>query len=731
MPNKIHLFSQRFFAFILVILLFISTLYSSNLAVYAADNTINFQSGPQIPYGDYVTTRMTFDGNNTAYCVEPMKKTPPVGTYSYSLLSKDSPLRKALYYLNGGYGYEKIVKDKYFSGWSDNDSYVIGHLVVAYIYAGYSENTGAFYGAPQNFITKAKEVASAIKELPDAPDSFRAFIVPGNGNQTLAGSWYQKPYGWIEIKKTSANPDLTTGNSNYSLEGAKYGIYQGDKLLDTLTTDKNGYAKSKALEDGSYTLKELEASTGYIVDTKSYNVTVTPEQTTTADVKEVPQNNPMDLLIQKLDKELSANAPQGSASLADAEFTVKFYTQLSDTDPADSGVEPVRIWIFKTNASGELKFSKEALVSGDDLYQTSDGSAFCLPFGTVTVQETKAPTGYTLNETIHVQKITGTSKTETISVYQSADVEEQIFRGGVKLQKRDFETKEAAAQGAGTLKNAEFTITSLNENPVLVDGKTYAKDEVVYTLTTDENGMASTSDDLLPYGHYRLDETKAPAGYLNEGVISREFDITENGKIVELTDAESAILNQPIRGDLELIKVSDGDLKRLANVPFKITSLTTGESHIIITDENGYASTSSTWNKHTTNTNQGKNPDDGVWFGSSSPDDSKGALLYDKYRIEEQSCDANQGMELLTLDIKVYKNNVTVNLGTMTDDVIPDIPEVIEETPSNDTPNSPSVSSPVKTGDDMPILLYVGIGGGALLLAVILAIIYYRKRKQK
>lgn len=243
--------------------------------------------------------------------------------------------------------------------------------------------------------------------------------------------------------------------------------------------------------------------------------------------------------------------------------------------------------------------------------------------------------------------------------------------------------------------------------------------------------MVSTSDNLLPYGHYRLDETKAPAGYLNEGVISREFNITENGKIVELTDADSAILNQPIRGDLELIKVSDGDLKRLTNVPFKITSLTTGESHIIITDENGYASTSSTWNKHTANTNQGKNPDDGVWFGSSSPDDSKGALLYDKYRIEEQSCDANQGMELLTLDIKVYKNNVTVNLGTMTDDVIPDIPEVIEETPSNDTPNSPSVSSPVKTGDDMPILLYVGIGGGALLLAVILAIIYYRKRKQK
>lgn len=730
MLNKIHLSSQRFFAFILALLLVISTLYSSNLAVYAANNTINFQPGSHIPYGDYFTTRMTFDGNNTAYCVEPKLKTPPAGTYSYSLLSKDSPLRKALYYLNGGYGYEKIVRDKYFNNWSDDDSYVIGHLVVAYIYAGYSENTGAFYGAPQNFITKAKEVASAIKELPDVPDSFRAFIIPGNGNQTLAGSWYQKPYGWIEIKKSSANPELTTGNDNYSLENAKYGIYQDDKLLDTLITDKNGYAKSKALEDGNYTLKEIEASTGYIIDTKSYNITITPEQTTTAEVKEIPQNNPMDLLIQKLDKELTTNSPQGSASLADAEFTVKFYTQLSDVDPADSGAEPARTWVFKTNTSGELNFSEEALVSGDNLYHTSNGSVLCLPFGTVTIQETKAPTGYELNEMIYVQKITGTSKTETISVYQSADIEEQIFRGGVKIQKRDIETKEDTAQGSGTLKDAEFTITSLNENAVLVDGETYGKDQVVYTIVTDENGTASTPDNLLPYGHYRLDEVTAPAGYLNEGIISREFDITENGKIVELTDADSAILNQPIRGDLELIKVSDGDLKRLANVPFKITSLTTGESHIIVTDENGYASTSSAWNKHTTNTNQGESSEDGIWFGSSSPDDSKGALLYDKYRIEEQSCDANQGMELLSLDIKVYKNNVTVNLGTMTDDVIPDIPEVIEETPPDDTPSTPSVSSPVKTGDDMPILLYVGVALGALLLAGILAIIYYRKRKQ-
>ena len=154
---------------------------------------------------------------------------------------------------------------------------------------------------------------------------------------------------------------------------------------------------------------------------------------------------------------------------------------------------------------------------------------------------------------------------------------------------------------------------------------------------TDEKGLASTAKDALPYGHYRVDETKAPEGYLNEGRISLEFDITEDGKIVELTETGSSIENQVIRGDLELVKVSDGDLSRLAGVPFTITSKTTGESHTIVTDQNGYASTSAEWNKHTSNTNRGETAEDGIWFGTSEPDDSKGALIYDTYTMKSSA----------------------------------------------------------------------------------------------
>ena len=124
------------------------------------------------------------------------------------------------------------------------------------------------------------------------------------------------------------------------------------------------------------------------------------------------------------------------------------------------------------------------------------------------------------------------------------------------------------------------------------------------------------------------------------------------------------------RGDLEFVKVSDGDLNRLANVPFKLTSLTTGESHILVTDKNGYASTSAEWNLHTANTNRGETAEDGIWFGTSTPDNSKGALIYDDYELEELRCEANKGMKLLKFKVSVYKDSVTIPLGTLTDDRI-------------------------------------------------------------
>ena len=551
MIQKLKKKSKRVLAFILSLITILTAFSTSETTVFAADGTLHFNSGESIPYGDYFTTRMTFDGANTAYCLEPLKKTPETGNYQYNFLPQNSPIRKALYYLNGGYGYETITKEQCFHGWSDTDSYVIGHLALAYIFDNYNEGGGAFHGAPASFITKTKEVVDVINSLPSPPKSFRAFILPADNHQTLAGSWYEKPYGWIELYKSSANGQVSDGNGNYSLKGAKYGIYQGDSQVAVLTTNEDGYAKSGELEEGSYIVREIEASSGYAIDTKSYDVTVKSDVTETLKVKEVPKNNPIDLVLQKIDAETKQAKAQGAASLENAEFTIKFFAEQMDTDPEESGKKPIKTWVFRTDKDGKVKFTKEYLLSGDEFYYQLDGETPCLPLGTVTIQETKAPEGYFANENVFVQKIVGEGAKETVSCYHAASVPEQIFRG-----------------------------------------------------------------------------------------------------------------------DLEFVKVADGELNRLANIPFAITSKTTGESHTIVTDKNGYASTSSEWVKHTQNTNQGVSSSDGIWFGTSQADDSKGALLYDTYVIEEQRCKENEGMDLLKFEVTIYKDSVVVQLGTLTNDKI-------------------------------------------------------------
>ena len=139
--------------------------------------------------------------------------------------------------------------------------------------------------------------------------------------------------------------------------------------------------------------------------------------------------------MQKIDSETGEGAAQGNASLAGAEFTVKYYTVQSDDDPAASGTEPERTWVFRTDEEGRIEFTSEYLVSGDEFYYQMDGTTPCVPLGTVTVQETKAPEGYLLNEAVFVQKIVAGGTLETVECYQTTIVADQVYRGDLEFVK--------------------------------------------------------------------------------------------------------------------------------------------------------------------------------------------------------------------------------------------------------------------------------------------------------
>ena len=514
------------------------------------------------------------------------------------------------------------------------------------------------------------------------------YIYSGKG-QELGQFWAKLAVGNATLKKASDNSSITDGNGIYSIAGATYGVY-ADKdcknQIATLTTDESGNTETVEVRAGTLYVKELSAPAGYKVDKNVYSLKLEAGKTATLNVSDTPKATDTLIELFKIDMETQKHNAQGDASLEGAEFTWKYYDGFYTKDNLPA--QATRTWVTKTIAETDsegavhyvTRLADKYKVSGDSFYTQAGKNV--LPLGTLTVEETKAPDGYLLDgaymqadgseeqiKGLYVTQIVEDGDLAVLSGSNKYKVSDKVIRGGVKIQKRDLETGDTSGQGSATLKDAEFSITSLNDSPVLVEGKLYKKNEVVKKIRTGIDGIASTSADLLPYGNFRIVESEAPEGYLTDGAKPIDFSITENGKIVDLTGKDTSIYNQVKRGDIEGVKIGAGTHQRLADVPFRITSKTTGESHVIVTDKNGQFSTSSDWASHKHNTNAGQTSEDGIWFGASEPDDSKGALLYDTYIIEELRCESNEGFQLIPpFEIIVSRNNLVIDLGTLTDD---------------------------------------------------------------
>ena len=129
---------------------------------------------------------------------------------------------------------------------------------------------------------------------------------------------------------------------------------------------------------------------------------------------------------------------------------------------------------------------------------------------------------------------------------------------------------------------------------------------------------------------------------------------------------------------------------RFANVAFKLISETTGEEHIVVTDENGEVRTTTEWNPHSQNTNGNDGVEDeaawddhaGTWFGLTTEgwmvetQDGLCALPFDTYTVEELRCSGNQGYDLVRVEhVTISRNNTTIYLGTL-DDQFEGVPEI-------------------------------------------------------
>ena len=427
-------------------------------------------------------------------------------------------------------------------------------------------------------------------------------ISDGNGANQTHGSWTQESvdtlkysvdwldFGWIDLIKKSANEDITNNNGCYSLEGAVYGIYSDGVKVDEITTDKNGYAKSAILPVGNYTVKEITASTGYDLDENTYNVTVVKDQTVRADSNETPGNDPVAITLTKNDAE-TKGMPQGDATLEGAEFTIKYYDGFFTKDNLPE--KATRTWVLKTVKRPNGLYVANFTTTGslikdksDELYY-QDGMP-TLPLGTISIEETKAPTGYllkgnTLNVTDNATGITSTVEdtnyvAQITKEYQGAklqfgnDANELVVTEKVKKQQiQIFKSgyRNGMSEVVKGLQGAEFTWKLKSE----VDHVGWDNATTYDVITTGEDGWAITKD--LPYGQYIVRETKTPKDFYT----NPDFFVSVTKDTSEIkNDADKVkkviLNNRPVETQLKLVKQDEetGKTVSLNSASFKIVA---------------------------------------------------------------------------------------------------------------------------------------------------------------
>lgn len=462
--------------------------------------------------------------------------------------------------------------------------------------------------------------------------------------------------GKLCIKKTSANPAITDNNPCYSLQGAEYGVYKteadakADKnKVNTLTIGKydssekyKDWSNEIELDEGTYYVKETKNPKGYALNNSVVSVVVKANESSwigsNGEFKDYPQNDPINILLGKIDKETNKNKPQGSASLAGAEFTVKYYKGLYDSDPAKSGQIPARSWVLKTNENGFCDLSDAYKISGDKFYYDSN-KIIVLPIGTITIQESKAPVGYFINNEVFVRKITSSGNAERVETFNMPTVNEKVIKFNIKKVQAGTSTPVSGAVFRHTLPNGstedlttngsgEITITGLASGTHKIkeikspDGYQLNPNEVVFNVASGTGTITFTSGTNSLVTHGTKDSGD---GYATFGNKVNPFNLkitktNEHGKVLKgaefrlYSDADCKnVVDTQISDDKGLLTFKNLDVEK--TYYFKETKAPQG--YRIPVDENGNAYVHSVYVKATPQTNTFEFTVDGIKYDTS------------------------------------------------------------------------------------------------------------------
>ena len=324
--------------------------------------------------------------------------------------------------------------------------------------------------------------------------------------------------GLARIKKVSSDDSITSALGTYALRDARFSIWRDEACTISasdavLTTQDDGMTPPAELEAGTYWVREDSAPAGFAKSDALMSFSVDPGETTVVEFVDRALYVETSILARKV---TAASDDTSTPPLANAEFTVRYYDGYHDINSLPSS--PVRTWVLRSDANGNITLNDNTKVSGDSFY-TNANNVPVIPLGTIAIQETKAPEGFFLegqtpdseaNYTApcHVYTITGSGG------FDAPIIANQIRRAGISIQKHDSTTGNTP-QGDATLAGMRFQVVNANQTPVMVNNVSYEPGAVIGSeLVTNKQGQASTPADYLPLGTYEIRESSSGESYV-------------------------------------------------------------------------------------------------------------------------------------------------------------------------------------------------------------------------
>ena len=470
------------------------------------------------------------DGN-TAYCVNPLQPIPGNGNYTPTQLNNDS-LMKVLYYGYGGIGFNNTIKAKMDSYHNNQNINVTGKD----LYYGLTRRCAAkAYGSNYKFSyyddwnNAIDNFYAYVQALPK-PSGCKVYVINQNNTTQAIAYLVEDEKIILQLQKQSSNTSISNNNACYSLAGAVYGIFTDaacTKKVGEITTNANGFAAyNKSVYIGTYYAKEITAPKGFALSSEvlTFKKTNGTDSATGLNVYkatalENPKNDPVNIVLRKESK--------NGKALAGAEFTINYYDTLDDA----TGKTPKAHWVVKTDADGYAGLDQAYLVEGSAFYHTGSGNP-CIPIGTVTIQETKAPAGFVIDNELHIFKITdegSATDTEFVETFNMPTLKNDPFT--VLLDKKDESGKLLAGAQVQLLDSSKKVVAE-------------------WTTTTEPYVL---SDELVVGETYTYHEVKAPDGYKLADDVTFTFDGTKDLSVSMMDlKTETYITKTDITGSNEI-----------------------------------------------------------------------------------------------------------------------------------------------------------------------------------